>query len=168
MVPATAGAGSGSELRPTTYSSQSSPLGAVALAVLALIGIGLAGYLTAVHYAPTLLVCSNKGLINCEAVLTSSYSVVPGTSIPITVPGLAFFLISLALAVSQLRRPVNYQLRQAHALWGGLGLLTALYLVFVEVMEVHNICLWCSCVHLTLLLTFLITLWRLYPKPIAR
>ncbi|MGC1193895.1 MAG: vitamin K epoxide reductase family protein [Candidatus Dormiibacterota bacterium] len=168
MVPATAGADSGTELRSPDERSESSPLGAVALVVLALVGIGLAGYLTAVHYAPTLLVCSNSGVINCEAVLTSSFSLIPGTSIPITVPGLAFFLVSLALAGSQLRRPENYQLRQAHAVWGGLGLLTALYLVFVEVMEVHNICLWCSCVHLTLLLTFLITLWRLYPKPNAR
>ncbi|MGH7641544.1 MAG: vitamin K epoxide reductase family protein [Candidatus Dormibacteria bacterium] len=140
------------------------PWGAMALGVLALLGMGLAGYLTAVHYAPALLVCSDQGLVNCEAVLTSSYSVLPGTAIPITVPGLAFFLISLVLALAQLRRPEVYGLRQVHAVWGGLGLLTALYLVFIEVVEVHYICLWCSTVHVTLLVTFLITLWRAVPQ----
>jgi uncharacterized membrane protein len=167
MVPATAGNDSGATI-PDRMDSIPSPLGAWLLVVLALIGMGLAGYLTAVHYSPTLLVCSNKGLINCEAVLTSGYSVIPGTAIPITVPGLAYFLVSLVLALAQLRRPGNYGLRQAHAVWGGLGLLTALYLIFVELLEVHNICIWCTSVHVMLLLTCLVALWRLYPKPSVR
>lgn len=150
-----------------TASSDPSPWGAVLLAALALIGMGLAGYLTAVHYAPALLVCSDKGLVDCNAVLTSAFSVVPGTSLPITVPGLAYFLVSLVLAVAQLRRPANYGLRQAHAVWGGLGLLTVFYLIFVELVEVRYICLWCTSVHLVILVTFLTTLWRLYPKPSA-
>lgn len=168
MVPVTAGGESGGAASPVSAGSDSSPWGAVALAALAVIGMGLAGYLTAVHYAPTLLVCSDHGLINCEAVLTSSFSVIPGTSIPITVPGLAYFLISLLLAVAQMRRPANYGLRQAHAVWGGLGLLTVLYLIFVELIELQNICLWCTCVHVVILVTFLISLWRLYPKPLTR
>lgn len=168
MVPAISAGDSGSGARSATSGSDSGPLGAVALAVLALIGMGLSGYLTAVHYAPTLLVCSDKGLINCEAVLTSVYSVVPGTSIPITVPGLAYFLVGLVLALIQLRQPANYRLRQAHAIWGGLGLLTVFYLIFVELVELRNICIWCTSVHLTILVTFLFTLWRLYPKPTVR
>lgn len=167
MAAVAAGAASGAAVGPATANTDSSPWGAVALAALAVFGMGVAGYLTVVHYAPALLVCSAQGLVNCEAVLTSAQSVVPGTVIPITVPGLAFFLISLGLAIAQLGRPNNYRLRQAHAVWGGLGLLTALYLVFVELVELHNICLWCSSVHIALLVTFLITLWRLYPQPSA-
>ncbi|MGH7667829.1 MAG: vitamin K epoxide reductase family protein [Candidatus Dormibacteria bacterium] len=140
-----------------------SRLGAAALAALAVIGIGLAGYLTSVHYANVPLVCSAQGLINCEKVVTSAYSVLPGTSIPITVPGVGFFLVSLVLAWAQLRRPQNFGLRQAHAAWAGLGLLAAFYLIFVELVELRTICLWCSSVHVVILLTLLLTVWRLYP-----
>ena len=125
----------------------------------------MAGYLTAVHYAHTTVVCSNQGAVNCEKVITSAFSVVPGTALPITLPGLGFFLISLVLALAQLRRPADYGLRQAHAAWAGLGLLTAFYLVFVELVELRTICLWCTSVHVVILLTFLLTLWRLYPQP---
>jgi len=167
MAPVTSGSDQG-ELPGTggaELGSDSSPWSAWLLTALAVIGIGLGGYLTSVHYAHTPLVCSDQGLVDCQKVLSSIYSVIPGTSVPITVPGTGFFLISLALAVAQLRRPANYQLRQAHAVWGGLGVLTAFYLVFAELVELRTICLWCTSVHITLLLTFLITLWRLYPKP---
>lgn len=167
MVPATSGEGT-ERLASTSEAGAVVPWGAIALVALAIIGLGLASYLTAVHYAPAILVCSNQGLVDCQAVLTSPYSVIPGTSLPITVPGLAYFLVSLVLALAQLRRPTNYGLRQAHAVWGGLGLLTALYLIFVELVELHTICLWCSTVHLVLLVTFLVTLWRLYPRPSVR
>ena len=56
------------------------------LLALALIGLAIAIYLTVAHYQNTALACANTALINCEAVTHSSYSLVPGTSIPITVP----------------------------------------------------------------------------------
>lgn len=165
MVSATSGDASGGAV--SAASSRSPWLGAALLAALAVIGLGVAGYLTAVHYAHTTVVCSSQGAVNCEKVITSAFSVVPGTSLPITLPGLGFFLISLVLALAQLRRPADYGLRQAHAAWAGLGLLTAFYLVFVELVELRTICLWCTSVHVVILLTFLLTLWRLYPQPSA-
>jgi uncharacterized membrane protein len=163
MVSATSGDASGGAV--SAASSRARWLGAALLAALAVIGLGVAGYLTAVHYAHTTVVCSNQGAVNCEKVITSAFSVVPGTALPITLPGLGFFLISLVLALAQLRRPADYGLRQAHAAWAGLGLLTAFYLVFVELVELRTICLWCTSVHVVILLTFLLTLWRLYPQP---
>lgn len=136
---------------------------AIVLVVLAVLGIGVAGYLTAVHYANVPLACSDSGLVNCQRVLSSQYSVVPGTQLPITVPGMLFFIASLGLGILQLRRPQDMGLRRLHAVLGGLGLAAALYLVFVELIELGNICLFCSSVHLLLLLTFLTTIWRLFP-----
>ena len=63
----------------------------------ALLGAGIAVYLTTVHYQLAPLACSTTGFVNCERVLSSSYSVVPGTTIPITVPGLAWSLVMMAL-----------------------------------------------------------------------
>jgi uncharacterized membrane protein len=165
MVPQPAGGGGAVQVSSSAVIADPPPWGALLLAALAVIGFGVAAYLTSVHYAGTPLVCSDKGTINCELVLSSAYSVIPGTSLPITVPGMAYFLVSLVLALAQLRRPRNYGLRQAHAAWAGLGLLTAFYLVFVELVELRTICLWCSSVHVVILLTLLLTIWRLYPRP---
>lgn len=169
MVPAASGVEADGAVgrRGEEVGSDASPLGAWVLVAIAVLGIGLSGYLTSVHYANVPLVCSDQGFVDCTRVLTSIYSVIPGTSIPITVPGLGYFLVSLGLAIAQLRRPSRYGLRQAHAAWAALGMLTAFYLIFIEFVELRTICLFCTGVHILLLLTLLVTLWRLYPKPAA-
>lgn len=142
--------------------------GAVWLAVLALVGIGDAVYLTFDHYAHVAVLCPSSGVVNCSLVLSSQYSVVPGTTIPITIPGIAFLLVSLLLALAQYRRPRQPDLRRAHFAWAGLGLLAVFYLVFVEVVELKAICLFCTGVHLVLVLTLVTTAWRLRPPEPAR
>jgi uncharacterized membrane protein len=137
--------------------------GPILLALLALLGIGVAAYLTTVHYDNIPLLCSSTGIVNCAEVLTSQYSVIPGTSVPITVPGIGYFLVSLLLALAQFRRPFDPDLRKAHFGWACLGLLTVFYLVFDELVELKVICLWCTSVHLMIILTLIITAWRLQP-----
>lgn len=135
--------------------------GAWLLLTFAIAGFGVAAYLTTVHYANVPLACSDTGLVNCARVVTSQFSVVPGTNLPITVPGMGFFLVSFTLALAQLRSPYQYELRQAHFGWACLGLLAVFYLVFVELVELHNICLWCTGVHALIVLTLITTGWRL-------
>ncbi|NNM97924.1 MAG: vitamin K epoxide reductase family protein [Candidatus Dormibacteraeota bacterium] len=139
-------------------------VGAIWLMVLSVAGFGVATYLTTVHYANVPLACSASGLVDCSKVVTSQYSVVPGTSVPITVPGMAFFLVSLGLAIAQYVRPRRTDLRQAHFGWSVLGLLTVFYLVYVELVEIHHICIWCTAVHILILLTLFTTAWRLHPS----
>ena len=64
------------------------------LLVLSLLGVGITIYLTAVHYENVPLVCSENGLVNCARVISSSYSVVPGTTVPITIPGFGWCIVS--------------------------------------------------------------------------
>src|SRR5258708_16810260 len=71
--------------------------------LLPLVGAGISVYLTAVHYDNVPLICSNSGTVNCARVLSSPYSVVPSTSIPISLPGLASCLVLAALAIIGLR-----------------------------------------------------------------
>ncbi|MGI8912741.1 MAG: vitamin K epoxide reductase family protein [Chloroflexota bacterium] len=140
------------------------------LLVLAIAGVAIAGYLTAAHYTPLPLVCSTTGVIDCAQVTTSAYSVVPGTTVPITVPGLAWFFVSGVLAIDALRRrPPATRLCLTHLLWATTGLLVALYLVFVEIVRLHRICLWCSAVHLFLLAGFLVAFgrWQALPEATA-
>jgi len=143
--------------------------GAFALAGLSLTGLGIAAYLTSVHFAGVPLACSASGVVDCTRVLTSAYSVVPGTAVPVTVPGLLWFGVSLGLALAEVRQPARRSLRQAHLAWAALGTVTVLYLVGVELIALHTICLWCSGVHLLVVAILLTTVYRVAaPAPARR
>lgn len=144
-----------------------------ALVLMALIGLGISIYLTTVHYAHVSLVCPAAGsLVDCNAVTTSAYSVIHGTNVPITVPGMLWFLVSGALALVAWRAQVRTgfapaRVLVAHALWGAIGMIFVLYLVYAELVQLHKICEWCTAVHVLTLLTFLVALYRLQQIPEA-
>jgi len=134
----------------------------ILLLILSLVGIGIAIYLTAVHYENAPLICSSSGIVDCARVLSSSYSVVPGTTVPIAVPGLAWAVIGAALAITGLRlQPVPHWLRIAQFALSLSGMLVVLYLVYVEIVRLHTICAWCTGLHVIILAMFLITLVQL-------
>ena len=137
-----------------------------ALLCMAVAGVAISLYLTSVHYLNVPLACSASGVVDCAPVLQSTYSVVPGTQLPITVPGLLWFVASgtlagIALARAWAGHPEPRWLRPAHAAWGAAGLLVVLYLVYAEIVQLHRICAWCTVVHLLTLATFLVALARL-------
>ena len=141
--------------------------GQITLFVLSLLGIVISIYLTSVHYENVPLVCSTNGLVDCASVLSSPYSVVPGTTIPITVPGLAWCLVSAALAFVAWRVwPQLRTIRIAQFVWTLIGMLTVLYLVFVELVRLHRICAWCTALHVIIFVMLLITVVNLQePEP---
>jgi uncharacterized membrane protein len=131
--------------------------GQIAWLILSLLGIGIAAYLTAVHYQGAPLVCSTTGLVDCENVLASAYSRIPGTAIPITFPGLAWFVVSGVLALVAWRlRPDERRLLVLELIWAALGILTVFYLVYVEIVRLHKICAWCTGIHVIILVMLLI------------
>ena len=136
--------------------------GQIALLVLSGAGALIAIYLTVAHYdsANVPLVCSTSGLVNCELVLSSSFSVVlvAGASIPISIPGLLWFIVSGVLAFASWRIWSEHRsLRIAEFVWALLGMLTVFYLVYVEFVRLHTICAWCTAVHIIIFIMFLIT-----------
>jgi uncharacterized membrane protein len=146
---------------PGSQVSRAGRLVPALLALVALAGLGIAAYLTAVHYANVPLACSRQGPVDCGAVTHSSFSVLPGTQVPITVPGMAWFVLSGLAALVATRAAEPPWLAATHAIWGLLGVATVLYLVYAEVVVIHRICEWCSVVHLLILVTFALTLYRL-------
>jgi uncharacterized membrane protein len=141
-------------------------MGQVALLLMAVVGLGIAIYLTIVHYdSKVSLLCTTGGVVSCQSVTTSAYSVVPGTGIPVTIPGLLWFLALGGLAGVGLWAAARGQaepprLRSAALLWTIAGLAFVIYLVFCEIVLVQRICEWCTVVHLLTLAAFLITLTR--------
>jgi uncharacterized membrane protein len=138
------------------------------LLVLSLLGVGISIYLTSVHYENVPLICSASGLIDCARVISSSYSVVPGTTLPITIPGFGWCIISASLAVAGLFATTGSgqrRVRIAQFIWALSGLLVVLYLVYVEIVRLHTICAWCTALHVLILLMFLVTLVQLQSLP---
>jgi uncharacterized membrane protein len=129
-----------------------------------LINIAIAIYLTIVHYnTHVALVCSSSGLVNCEHVLSSPYASIPGTSIPISIAGILWSIVGVALAViAWLVWPEKHLVPIAELAWAGVGMLSVFYLVYVELVLLHAICIWCTAVHVVVLLYLLIAVFLVY------
>lgn len=136
------------------------PLATIGL-VAAVVGIAVSAYLTVAHYSGVAPACVTTGAIDCGAVTSSSYSLVPGTAIPITIAGIAFFAASAAaFAVAGTAAEPEW-VPLAHFVLAAAGLAAVLYLVYAELVVIARICEWCTLVHALVLLTFVLALRRL-------
>ena len=137
----------------------SNQIAQISVLVLAVAGMAVAGYLTSVHYASVPLECSSSGVVNCEQVLHSHYAEVLG--IPWSVGGIAWFAVSALLAIVGLRvSPEPESLQPAQVVWSLFGLGVVFYLIGVELLSVKHVCIWCSSMHLLILLTLILVLFR--------
>ncbi len=124
---------------------------------LAALGTLVSAYLTFEHFTDSeTLACSGSGTVNCLKVTTSEWSVVAG--VPVAVAGLGFFLAMMLLcAPARFAEPLGL-LRLVGAV---IGIVAALWLIYVELFKVDAICLWCTGVHvITLLLLAAVLWWR--------
>ena len=122
--------------------------------VLALAGLGVSIYLTIAHYGSSaILVCSEKGLINCAAVTTSPESVVFGI-FPVAVLGLAFYVLMVAITSPWAWRSSWPVIRWVRLGSVAVGMVFVLYLVYTELITLNAICLWCTSVHVITFLLF--------------
>jgi uncharacterized membrane protein len=127
--------------------------------VASLAGLGISVYLTVAHYSTIPLACPTGGVVSCEQVLSSRYAVIGGTGLPTSAAGMAWFAISVGLAIAGLRSP-RPQLARVQLAWSAIGLATVIYLVYVEIVLLGAICLWCTAAHVLVLVIFLIVLSR--------
>jgi len=131
----------------------------IAIGVLCLIGIGIAGYLTYVHYAGLKVLCLSSG--GCETVQASRYAKLGG--IPVATLGLVGYILilgSLALR-GEMGRAAGFGL----ALF---GFCFSMYLTYRELFTIHAICQWCvsSAVVMTIVVLLTLSRWLLYSEEI--
>jgi uncharacterized membrane protein len=124
----------------------------LAALVLAVAGLGVAGYLTYVHYRGIAPVCGLGG--DCERVQTSTWSKVGG--VPVAVLGAAGYVLILA---SLLVRSEGALL--AAALLSLVGFGFSAYLTYRELFTIDAVCPWCVASAVLLTLLAVITLTRL-------
>jgi uncharacterized membrane protein len=110
-----------------------------------LAGVGVASYLTYVHYAGLQPFCAGGGH-GCERVQSSSYARLGG--IPVALLGLVGYL---AIAAALLAPGERARLAAAALAVSGFGF--SAYLTYLELFVIDAICQWCvaSAVLLTLL-----------------
>lgn len=120
---------------------------AVALSVA---GVAVSIYLTVLHFIGFAPACPSSGTINCEAVLSSPYAVIAGTALPTSAAGIAWFAVSAVLWT----RPFG----RVQLAWSALGVVAVLYLVFIEIVRIGAICLWCTAAHGLVVALFLLAL----------
>jgi len=106
----------------------------IAAMVLAIVGVGVAAYLTYIHYEGIEPVCGLGG--DCEKVQTSAWSDLGG--VPVALLGLIGYVLILgALAVDGERG----RLAAVVLAWGGFGF--SAYLTYRELFSIDAICPWC-------------------------
>jgi len=127
-----------------------------ALAALAIIGMGVAAYLTYSHYADQPIMCA--GLSGCDAVENSEYSSLAG--IPVAVLGMLFCAGLLALALARAARlPLAEEWAPLAAFSMTLaGVAFEAYLTYVQLFVVEDVCIWCTSFTGIVAVAWLITL----------
>jgi uncharacterized membrane protein len=103
-------------------------------------------------------VCSTSGAINCEQVLSSPYAVIAGTTLPTSAAGMVWFAVTAALAGMRLAGPNARVVARLQLAWSAIGIATVVGLVFVEIVALGAICIWCTAAHSLVVAIFLLVL----------
>ena len=127
------------------------------VAVVALAGAAVAGYLTYVHYQPDALICTAGG--GCETVQDSSYAELVG--IPVALLGLLAYLAVLGL--------VAWDSELARTLAAAIALTAvgfAIYLIVLQAFVIDAWCVWCLVNDLLIVPPLaVLTVWRARAAP---
>jgi uncharacterized membrane protein len=131
----------------------------VAIGVVALVGLGIAAYLTYIHYAGVQPLCLASG--GCEKVQSSHWSKLAG--IPVATIGLVGYAAILAL----LFVPGEAGLAGC-ALVALVGFGFSAYLTWAELFRIHAICQWCVASAVLMTVLAVLTVVRLLTAEDAR
>jgi uncharacterized membrane protein len=129
----------------------------LAVALLALVGAAMSGYLVSVRYEGGELLCSTGG---CETVQSSPYAEVAG--VPVALLGLAAYALIAATAASP-----SAPAQLAGAALAVTGVAFSAYLLVVQLAVIDAVCDWCIANDVVVSLVAAATLLRLRARPLA-
>lgn len=124
----------------------------ITLLVLAVIGLGIASYLTYVHYAGIKPACTAGE--SCTKVQTSVYSKLAG--VPVALIGLLGYIA----IVSSLLAPEGENARLATMAFTLVGFGFSAYLTYRELFSIHAICEWCASSAVIMTVLMCLSVWR--------
>lgn len=123
----------------------------ITMIVLATIGLGVASYLTYIHYADINPVCTTS---SCLKVQTSSYSKLAG--VPVALMGLIGYIAILG----SLLAPENETTRLATLVFVLAGFGFSAYLTYRELFSIHAVCEWCASSAVIMTILVCLAVWR--------
>jgi uncharacterized membrane protein len=125
----------------------------ITMIVLTAIGLGVASYLTVIHYAGIKPLCGRNGG-GCEIVQTSEYSKLAG--VPVALIGLLGYIAILGSLLARESETTRF----ATVGFTVVGFGFSAYLTYRELFSIHHICEWCvsSAVIVTVLMC--LAVWR--------
>jgi uncharacterized membrane protein len=124
----------------------------IAMIVLATIGLGIASYLTYVHFAGIKPACTAGE--SCTKVQTSVYSKLAG--VPVALMGLIGYVAILA----SLLAPENERTRFATLVLTLAGFGFSAYLTYRELFSIHAVCEWCATSAGIMTILMALSVWR--------
>jgi uncharacterized membrane protein len=124
--------------------------------VLAVLGLGVAGYLTYVHYAGITPVCNIAH--GCAKVQSSQYAELAG--VPVALLGLLGYTGILAALLIP-----GETARLAAALLAVVGFGFSAYLTYRELFTIDAICQWCVASAVLMTALAVVTVWRVLVLP---
>jgi uncharacterized membrane protein len=133
----------------------------LAITLLAVLGTGVSGYLTWIHYSGEPILCAGSN--SCELVNSSRYAFIgplPGNVfIPVSALGLGAYMLILAASLIKTGEDRQWP---AQAIFGLalIGVLFQWYLFYIEVAVLHALCYWCIASQITVTLIFIFALPR--------
>jgi uncharacterized membrane protein len=121
--------------------------------VLTVIGLGVATYLTVIHYAGIKPICGREGG-TCLKVQSSRYSKIEG--VPVALVGLiGYIAILISLLIPQDERT---RFATAAMTIGGFGF--SAYLTYREIFSLKEICEWCVSSAIIMTIMMVLSVWR--------
>jgi uncharacterized membrane protein len=124
----------------------------IVMIVIATIGLGVASYLTYVHYSGIPPLCSAGG--SCLEVQTSIYSKLAG--VPVALMGLIGYIAILG----SLLLPEREETRLATMVFTVVGFGFSAYLTYRELFSIHAVCEWCASSAVMLTVLACLAVWR--------
>ncbi len=104
--------------------------------------------------------------IDCEIVLSSRYSDIGG--VPLDVLAAIWFIVNIMLVLIYDLGPPTFANISINALfyWRFIGIIVVPYLIFVETYLLHAICIYCTIMHIMIIIDF--TIITIYFMKIGR
>ena len=145
-----------------------SKLKLVALIVMSVFGLWASTSVLVIFYTlnQQLPICPSGSFFgihfDCSAVLTSPYSVVFG--VPLEILALAYFAVNLGMVylIAFGSERASRVTLQALFGWRFIGVAIVPYLVFVELFLIRAICVYCTIMHVAILIDFTVISYILF------
>jgi uncharacterized membrane protein len=141
------------------------------LMAMSVVGVAASAEVLIVYYTmgQTLPLCPNGNFLglhfDCDAVLGSRYSSVFG--VPLELLALGYFLVNLGLVylIAFGSDKISHVSMRTLFGWRFIGIVLVPYLVFVEVILIKAICVYCTIMHVAIVADFIIISYLLFLKP---